>query len=81
MGLVPMIVLRFITLTNFVRGGMHAFAPDRGTCSIAGLDLTQNGRTILGVFALMGFHQIASGLFQLYVLSVRRDLVLLCRSL
>jgi hypothetical protein len=38
----------------------------------------QNGRTILGLFAFMGFHKIVSGLFQLYALSVRRDLVVLC---
>jgi len=78
MRLVPMIVLGLIMLTNFVRGGLHAFAPAGGAYSIAGLDLMQNGRTILGLFAFMGFHQIASGLFQLYALSVRRDLVVLC---
>ena len=64
-------------LTNFVRGGIHAFAPDGGAHSIAGRDLTQNVPTILSLFAVLGFHQIVSGLFQLYVLAIRRDLVVL----
>ena len=77
MRLVPLIVLGLLTLLNFARGSIHAFAPDGGAHSIAGLDLTQGGQTILSLFAVMGFHQLVTGLFQLYVLVWRRDLVAL----
>jgi len=77
MRLVPLIVLGLLTLLNFARGSIHAFAPDGGAHSIAGLDLTQGGETILSLFAVMGFHQLVTGLFQLYVLVWRRDLVAL----
>lgn len=77
MRLVPPIVLGLLTLLNFARGSIHAFAPDGGAHSIAGLDLTQGGQTILSLFAVMGFHQLVTGLFQLYVLVWRRDLVAL----
>lgn len=77
MRLVPLIVLGLLTLLNFARGSIHAFAPDGGAHSIAGLDLTQGRQTILSLFAVMGFHQLVTGLFQLYVLVWRRDLVAL----
>ena len=64
-------------LTNFGRGCIHAFTPDGGAHSIAGLDLSSARQTILSLFALMGFHQLVMGGFQLYVLALRRDLVLL----
>lgn len=67
--------LGFYALNNLVRGGIHAFAPDGGAHSIAGLDLSTNTQTILALFALMGFQQIAQGLFQAYILWRRRDLV------
>ena len=81
MRFVPMIVLALMMAINFVRGSIHAFAPDGGAHSIAGLDITQNSRTILSLFAVMGFHQIVLGLFQLYVVTFRRDLILLALSL
>jgi hypothetical protein len=74
---VPRIVLAILMLTNFGRGCIHAFAPDGGAHSIAGLDLSNARQTILSLFALMGFHQLVAGAFQLYVLALRRDLVLL----
>jgi hypothetical protein len=73
---VPRIVLALMMLTNFGRGCIHAFAPDGGAHSIAGLDLSDARQTILSLFALMGFHQLVMGGFQLYVLALRRDLVL-----
>jgi hypothetical protein len=74
---IPRIVLGLMMLTNFGRGLIHAFAPDGGAHSIAGLDLSTARQTILSLFALMGFHQLVAGGFQLYVLALRRDLVLL----
>jgi hypothetical protein len=81
MRLVPLIVVGFMMLINFVRGSIHAFAPDGGAHAIAGLDISRNGQTILSLFATLGLHQIAMGLFQLYVLAFRRDLILLALAL
>ena len=77
----PSFVLAFLMVTNFVRGTIHAFAPDGGAHSIAGLNLSTNAQTILSLFAEMGFHQLAMGLFQLFVLIFRRDLVLIALAL
>ena len=77
MRFIPTIVLGLIMVINFARGSIHAFAPDGGAHSIAGLDISQSEQTILSLFAVMGFHQIVAGLFQLFVLTFRRDLVLL----
>ena len=74
---IPFLVLAFFALTNLVRGSIHAFAPDGGAHSIAGLDLSTNAQTILSLFAEMGFHQIVMALFQLFVLIRRRDLILI----
>jgi hypothetical protein len=74
---IPCGVLGLMMLTNFGRGGIHAFAPDGGAHSIAGLDLSHARETILSLFAVMGFHQLVAGGFELYVLAWRRDLVLL----
>ena len=78
---VPPLVLALSVLGNLARGAIHAFAPDGGAHSIAGLDLTTNAATILSLFAQIGFHQIAAGLFSLYVLVWRRDLVTLALGL
>ncbi len=73
----PRVVLALMMLTNVGRGCIHAFAPDGGAHSIAGLDLSNARQTILSLFAVMGFHQLVAGGFQLYVLAFRRDLVVL----
>ncbi len=73
----PLVVLALMMLTNFARGAIHAFAPDGGAHSIAGLDLSHARQTILSLFAVMGFHQFVAGGFELYVLARRRELVLL----
>ncbi|MBV9045218.1 MAG: hypothetical protein JO294_08860, partial [Alphaproteobacteria bacterium] len=54
---IPVIVLAFFALLNIGRGCIHAFAPDGGAHSIAGLDLSTNAQTILSLFAGLGFHQ------------------------
>jgi len=74
---IPRVVLGLMILTNLGRGLIHAFAPDGGAHSIAGLDLSNARQIILSLFAVMGFHQIVAAGFQLYVLVFRRDLVLL----
>lgn len=72
---VPTIVLALFALLNLVRGSIHAFAPDGGAHSIAGLDLTTNVQTILSLFATLGLHQIVMGLFEGWIVVLRRDLV------
>jgi len=77
MRFIPRVVLALMMLMNFGRGFIHAFAPDGGAGSIAGLDLSNARQTILSLFAVMGFHQLVASGFQLYVLAFRRELVLL----
>ncbi len=72
---IPILVLALFTLINIGRGCIHAFAPDGGAHSIAGLDLSTNAQTILSLFAGLGFHQLAMAAFQGFVLAFRRDLV------
>ncbi|HXC54714.1 MAG TPA: hypothetical protein VNU97_05430 [Rhizomicrobium sp.] len=74
---IPLLVLALFAAINFGRGAIHAFAPDGGAHSIAGLDLSSNAQTILSLFAGLGFHQIVMGLFQVFVLAFRRDLVVI----
>ncbi len=74
---IPRVVLALMVLTNFGRGLIHAFAPDGGAHSIAGLDLSNARQTILSLFAIMGFHQIVAAGFQLYVIVFRRDVILI----
>jgi hypothetical protein len=47
---------------TIVPGGIHTFAPDGGAGKVAGLDLSQNGRVIIALFAWAGATQIAFGL-------------------
>ncbi|MBL6853115.1 MAG: hypothetical protein ISS15_01700 [Alphaproteobacteria bacterium] len=75
MRFVPRAVLALFVLINVFRGCVHAFAPDGGAHSIAGLDLSTNAQTILSLFAGMGFHQLVMAGFQVFVLWKRRDLV------
>ena len=56
-------------------GCVHYLLPDGGAGVIAGLDLTANKHTIIGVFAWMGALQIAYGLGVLTVASWYRPLV------
>src|SRR5258708_5121115 len=72
---VPLIVLALMTVINLARGSVHAFAADGGAHSVAGLDLANGDQTILSLFAVLGLHQMALGLSELYVLVLRRDLL------
>ena len=56
-------------------GCVHYLLPDGGAGVIAGLDLTANKHTIVGVFAWMGALQIAYGLGRLAVAFWYRPLV------
>ena len=62
-------------LLELVTGCVHYLLPDGGAGVIAGLDLTANKHTIIGVFAWMGALQIAYGLGILAVASWYRPLV------
>jgi hypothetical protein len=73
----PIAVLALMALINIGRGAIHAFAPDGGAHSIAGLDLSANQPTILSLFATLGLSQIVKGLFEGWVVLFRRDLVAL----
>ena len=73
--ILAIVVLAAFALINIGRGAIHAFAPDGGAHSIAGLDLTTNAPTILSLFATIGLHQIVLGLFEGWVLVWRRDLL------
>jgi hypothetical protein len=62
-------------LLEFGTGCVHYLLPDGGAGMIAGLDLTANKHTIIGVFAWMGAHQIAYGLGVIVVACWYRPLV------
>jgi hypothetical protein len=62
-------------LLELITGLIHFFLPDGGAGVIAGLDLTANKHTIIGVFAWMGALQIAYGLGVLAVAFWYRPLV------
>lgn len=72
----PAAVLALFSVINIVRGCIHAFAPDGGAHSIAGLDLGTDAPTIVSLFATIGLMQLVLGLFQLWVLVRARNLVL-----
>lgn len=74
-GLFPVIVLALMGLINLGRGAIHVFAPDGGAGSIAGLDLSSNAPTIIALFASLGFGQVVTGAFQLFVAARLRDVV------
>ena len=71
----PALVLLLMALINLGRGAIHAFAPDGGAGSIAGLDLTHDRQTILSLFAVLGLGQMVKGAAQLFIVARRRDLV------
>lgn len=73
----PVFVLGLMGLINLARGAVHAFAPDGGAHSIAGLDLGADPRTVLSLFATLGLAQMAKGAFQLLVAARFRGLTAL----
>lgn len=62
-------LLTVLGLVNLARGAVHAFLPDSGAGVIAHFDLTQGGRTIVFLLAMIGAGQIASGLVELLVVA------------
>lgn len=62
-------------LLELIPGSIHYLLPDGGAGVIAGLNLTSNKHTIIGVFAWMGALQIAYGLGILAVAFWYRPLV------
>jgi len=73
--------LTLFSVLTIVPGCIHTFAPDGGAGSIAGLDLSQNGRVIIALFAWAGATQIAFGLASLIVSLRYRSLVPLLLAL
>lgn len=67
--------LAFAGAMTIVPGCIHAFLPDGGAGSIAGLDLRHSGSTIVGVFAWAGATQVIHGLAMLAVALWYRNLV------
>ncbi|MDP2122995.1 MAG: hypothetical protein Q8J92_01310 [Parvibaculum sp.] len=73
--------LTLLGILTIVPGAIHAFLPDGGAGVIAGLDLTHNATTIIGVFAWVGATQIVWGLTMLAVSWRYRSLVPLLLAL
>lgn len=73
--------LTAFSLLTIVPGCIHSFAPDGGAGTIAGLDLSQNGRIIIALFAWAGATQIAFGSAALIVSLRYRELVPLMLAL
>lgn len=67
--------LTLFSVLTIVPGCIHVLAPDGGAGSIAGLDLSQNGRLIIALFAWAGATQIAFGLAMLIISLRYRTLV------
>ncbi|MFN9356414.1 MAG: hypothetical protein ACK6A4_06320, partial [Alphaproteobacteria bacterium] len=67
--------LTLVSLGTIVPGGIHVFLPDGGAGVIAGIDLTQGGKTIIAVFAWAGATQMVWGLSMLAVSLASRSLV------
>jgi hypothetical protein len=67
--------LAVAAVLTILPGAIHAFLPDGGAGSIAGLDLSHSGATIIGAFAWAGATQIAHGLSMLAVALRYRTLI------
>ncbi len=74
-------LLSLFGVLTIVPGCIHTFAPDGGAGTIAGLDLSHNGRIIIAIFAWAGATQIAFGLAALVVSLRYRNLVPLMLAL
>jgi hypothetical protein len=79
--LVSAYVLTLFGVLTVIPGCIHVFAPDGGAATIAGLDLGQNGRLIVALFAWAGATQIAFGIAALVISLRYRDLVPLLLAL
>lgn len=73
--------LGLFALNNLARGGVHVFAEDGGAASTGGLDLTAGGAVIVSLFAAIGIVQMVIGAFEIFVLTRRRDLLVIALGL
>jgi len=62
--------LMLAAVLEFIPGCIHYFLPDGGAGVIAGLDLSQNGQTIIAVFAWFGAVQIPMAIL-LFIIGLR----------
>lgn len=67
--------LALLAMGTIVPGFIHAFLPDGGAGTIAGLDLSAGGSVIIATFAWAGATQIAYGTLMLLVALRYRALV------
>ena len=67
--------LTLISVLTIVPGCIHRFLPDGGAGSIAGIDLSRDGRVIVALFAWAGATQVAFGIATLIVSLRYRTLV------
>lgn len=73
--------LTVVGVLTIVPGCIHRFLPDGGAGTIAGLDLSRDGRVVVALFAWAGATQIAFGLALLVVSLRYRTLVPLMLAL
>lgn len=73
--------LAFAGVLTIAPGCIHAFLPDGGAGTIAGLDLSHSGSVIIGAFAWVGATQIVHGLAMVAVALWYRNLAPLFLSL
>ena len=73
------IVFLIISVFTIVRSLIHIISPDGGASSIAGIPLStyslEASQTIIFMFALWGISQLIIGLFYLYVLVIKPNLI------
>jgi hypothetical protein len=74
-------VLTLFGVLTIIPGCIHTFVSDGGAGSIAGIDLSRDGRIIVALFAWAGATQIAFGLAALIVSLRYRTLVPLMLAL
>lgn len=72
-------VFFIISIITILRSLIHILSPDGGAGSIAGIPLSQYSmeasQTIIFMFALWGISQLIIGLFYLYVLVIKPNLI------
>ncbi|MBU4315835.1 MAG: hypothetical protein KKF30_01020 [Proteobacteria bacterium] len=73
--------LTFWSCGTIIPGLIHTFLPDGGAGVIAGLDLTQCGSRIIGLFAWAGATQIVWGIIMMVVSTRNRSFVPLLLAL
>lgn len=68
-----------ISIITIIRSLIHIISPDGGAGSIAGIPLSQYSmeasQTIIFMFALWGISQLIIGLFYIYILIIKPNLI------